>query len=410
MVVKGKQEGKEGVYMDTKIKQFVYRVRARLREQKVIDSLLRITGIGLLLAVLISLISLVVPVFYAEIAAAGVIVLSFVIGVAAGIKKTPTPMEAALTADSKGHKEKISTAFFLAGREDTFSKLQKKDALGIIERFQIQKEFPLHLQAKPVLIVIGLALIFTISSLIDTPAKEMARLRHDVQKEAREEIAKLEKVEKKIEKKISEAESKEIMEQLETAKKELKEADSYEDLKKAEERIVKKMEMASVKTENKALSETLEKAAKEAKKETKTKQEDLAETVKEALKKAEKGSAKDRKDAYEKMKKLAEMAGDEALQKAAEEFAKSDFSKSDFSKAENALSEALASMSKKNSDLANNNQNSGTNSQSNNNQSGNQQNNSNNSKNGNQQNNQNGNGQGNRQSNGQNGNQGGQGS
>lgn len=387
MVVKGKQEGKEGVYMDTKIKQFVYRVRARLREQKMIDSLLKITGIGLFLAVLISLVSLVVPFFYAEIVAAGVIGLSFVIGVAEGIKKTPTPMEAALTADSKGHKERISTAFFLVGREDAFSKLQKKDALGIIERFQIRKEFPLRLQAKPVLIVLGLVFLFTVSSLVDTPAREMERLRHDVQKEAKEEVAKLEKVEKEIEKKkeISEAESEEIREQLETAKKELKEADSYEDLKKAEERIVKKMEMASVKTENKTLSETLTQAAKEAKKETKSKQEDLAEAVKEALKKAEKGSAKDKKGAYEKMKKLAEMAGDEALQKAAEEFAASDFSESDFSKANSALSEALASMSKRNSDLAKNNSNS-------------------------QQNNQNGNGQGNQQSNGQGGSQGGQGS
>ena len=58
--------------MDSRIKRFVYRVRARLREQLIIDNLIKFAGIGLLIAVIISLISLVVPFYYAILVAAAI--------------------------------------------------------------------------------------------------------------------------------------------------------------------------------------------------------------------------------------------------------------------------------------------------------------------------------------------------
>lgn len=361
--------------MDIKIKQFVYRVRARLREQKMIEQLLKLTAIGLSAAVLISLISLVLPFYHAVPVAVGAVTVSFLLGVAAGIKATPSLMEAALTADSKGHKERISTAFYLTGKEDAFSTLQKKDALRIVNSFEIRKEFPIRLQWKSVLTVIGLAIIFTISSLIDTPARDLARTKHEVRKEAKEEIAKLEKVEKAIRenKEISKAESKEINEQLENAKKELAEVDSFEDLKKAEERITKKMEMASVKTENKTLSETLAEAAEEAKEDSAEEKKELAEEVKEALDKAKNGSTKDKKEAYEQLKKLAELSGDGDLQTVAENYAASDYSDMNLAKAERALNNAIANLSENHSEFAENNQNNGQSSENQNNQNGGQQ-------------------------------------
>lgn len=396
--------------MDEVIKQFVYRVRARIREQKIIDQLLKMTGIGLFAAVIFSLVSLMVPFYYAIPMAVGVVVISFALGIIFGIRKTPSPMEAALKADAKGHKERISTAYYLAGKEDAFSTLQKKDALRIVNGFQVRKEFPIKLRWKPVLTVLGLAVIFTISSLMDTPARDMAKTKHEVHKEAEEAIAKLEKVEKQIKenKEISETESKEIKEQLENARKELAEADSYEDLKKAEERITKKMEMASVKTENKTLSEALAKAAEEAKAENADKKAELAEEAKKALEKAANGSAKDKKEAYEKLKKLAEMSGDNALTKAAEEYAASEYSDFDAAKAQDALEELAANLSENNSELAeNNNQNNNQNSQ---NQNSNQKGNTSGNQQTNQKANQNGseNGQGNQPGNNGQGGQNGQ--
>lgn len=414
--------------MDTTIKKFVQRVRARLREQSIVDQLVRAVGTGLLIAAAVSLISLAVPFFYAVPVAAGVVMISFFCGLTMGIRRTPSMMEAALQADAKGHKERISTALFLEGREDAFSSLQKKDAVKVIDAFQIRKEFPLHVRGKQMAAVIALALVFVASSLIDTPAREVARSQNAVHKEAKEGIARLEKVEKELRqnKEISETEIAEIAEQLEQAKKEFKEADSNEDLKKAEERILKKMEMAGEQTGNKTLSEALGRAAEEGKEAAAGKQQDLAKEAQEAMEKAENGNRKDKKEAYEKLKKLAETAGDEELKEAAEQYRDSDYAQSDYVAADNALSNTLDHLSNRQSDLASNSANSnsgelgssqngnnhannsnnqsGNNSQAGNN-SGSQ--NSNNGQNGSGTN-QNGNGQNNNgnQNNGQNGNSG----
>lgn len=277
--------------LDQRIRQFVYKVRGRLREQKIVDSLMIAVGTGLGIGVILSLFSLFVSFYYAVPFAVGIVAFSFLAGIVIGIRRTPSLMESALLADAKGHKEKISTAFYLQGKGDAFSLLQKKDAVVITESFQIRKEFPLQFSFKRGLIVCGFAVLFVVSDLLETPARNHAVAKHEVNKEMKEEIAKLEKVEKSIKdkKEISEKESAEVKEQLEMAKKELSEAETKKELKKVKDRITKKMEMASEKTGNKTLSETLSEVAKERKEQEVSKQKELAKEVKQALEKAEKG-------------------------------------------------------------------------------------------------------------------------
>ena len=221
--------------LDNRIRQFVYKVRSRLREQKIINCLINAAGIGLGVGILLSVISLFVPFYYAVPLAVGIVVFSFIAGIVMGIRRTPTPMESALIADAKGHKEKLSTAFYLRGKEDSFSMLQKRDAVRITESFQIRKEFPLQIPVKRGLLVLGFAILFVVSSLLESPARDNAVVKHEVNKEAKEEIAKLEKVEKSIKenKEISAEEAADIDEQLENAKKELSEVQSKEEPKKA---------------------------------------------------------------------------------------------------------------------------------------------------------------------------------
>ncbi|MDE5864481.1 MAG: hypothetical protein K2H34_09060, partial [Lachnospiraceae bacterium] len=375
--------------MDSKIRQFVYRVRARLREEQIIENIIKLAGIGLFIAVILSFISMVVPFYYAVPAAVGIVGLCFVLGIIIGIIKTPTPMDAALKADAKGYKEKISTAFFLRGKDDVFSILQKKDAIEIMDTFRIRKEFPLKLQWKRILILVGLSLVFVVSSLVDTPAREAADIRKDVDKEAKEDIARLEKVEKKLaeNKEISKTEAAEIEEQIENAKRELSDADSAEDLKKAEERMIKKLEMASEKTQNKTLKETMGEAAKEAREAAEKKESDLAKEAKEALARAENGNRRDKQEAYKKLKKLAAATSDERLKEAAEEYRDSGYSDGDYAAAKRELNAALEDNSTNQPDLAsdqnsansqgsqNNSQNNGSTQTDNGNQNGNQQNN-----------------------------------
>ncbi len=344
------------IILDYKIRRFVYRVRARLREQMIIENIIKFVVVGLMAAVLLSFISMLVPFYYAVPAAAGIVGICFAAGIIMGIYKTPTPMEAALKADSKGHKEKISTAFFLEGKEDSFSTLQKKDALKVMDTFQVRKEFPLQLSWKQVLAVLGLSLIFVAASMIETPAREAAEIRKDIEEEAKEEIARLEKVEKELEqsREISETEVAEIEEQIENAKRELSEAGSREELKKAQERITKKMEMAAEKTENKTLSEAMKEAAKEAREAAGKKESNLAKEAEEALTKAQKGNRKEKQEAYKRLKKLADAMGDEALKKAAEDYKDSGYSDSDYAGAQQALKEALGNSEGNQTDLADN--------------------------------------------------------
>ena len=341
--------------MDSKIRQFVYRVRSRIREQLVIDNLIKAVGIGMLVALIISLIALMIPFYYAIVFATTILMLAFLVGIIWGIRKTPNPMQSALLADSKGHKEKISTAFYLSGKEDAFSMLQKKDAMRIVEQFQIRKEFPIRVEWKRVAGMLILTLVFVITSLIETPAKREALVKHDVKQEAKEEIARLEKVEKELEKnpELAKNEVAEVKEQLENAKKELKEAESYEELSKAKERINKKMEMASKDVKDQTLAEMMKKAAQEGEKLAKEKEQELAKKAKEALEKAADGNEKDKEKAYEELKKLAEMTGDEQLAQAAETYKNATYSDNAYANASNALSQTTQKM--QNSDYAQNN-------------------------------------------------------
>lgn len=329
--------------MDNRIRKFVYQVRARLREQQIITNLIKLAGYGLIAAVILSLISMIVPFYYAIPAASGIVILFFGAGIFIGLRKTPSPMKAALQADAKGHKEKISTAFYLAGKEDPFSTLQKRDALKIMDSFSIRKEFPLRVSLKRGLLVLGLALIFGISSQIDTPARQQANVQHDVAKEAKEEIARLEKVEKQLQENenLPVEEAAEIEKQLEQAKRELAEANSREDLKKAEERITKKMEMASEDIKDKTLSEILSDAAKESRTAMENRDSELAGEAQEAMEKAENGSRSDKKEAYEKMSELADRLGDESLKRAAESYKDSSYSSGEYAEAGRVLDKTL---------------------------------------------------------------------
>lgn len=338
---------------DAGIRKFVYRVRSRLREQCIIDSVILTVTAGLGIGVILSLISLVVPFYYAVPLAAVVAIVSFAAGIFWGIRRTPSAQKAALLADAKGHKEKITTAFYLAGREDAFSALQKRDALRVIERFSVKKEFPLRLSWKRSAMICGLALLFVAGSLMDTPAKQQAAGKHLVSKESKKEIAKLEKVEKQIQenKEISETEAGEIREQIETAKRELKESDSLEELTKAKERVIKKMEMAAENAGTEELRRTLQNAAKEAKEQDNLEKQELAKKAEEALEKAKDGSRRDKQEAYEKLSELAGKLSDEELKAAAEAYKESEGS---YAAAESALAAATKRMGENGKELANN--------------------------------------------------------
>ncbi|MCM1180897.1 MAG: hypothetical protein NC347_11610 [Clostridium sp.] len=369
--------------IELQIRKFVCRVRSRLREQSIVDYLPVMVEIGLGIGIVLSLVSLAVPFYYAVPMAVIIAAASFLMGLVLGIRKTPTMKQSALLADSKGHKEKISTALYLEGKEDVFAVLQKKDALRIVNQFEIKKEFPLRVSGKRFAVVLALAVLFVVSSCIDTPARDRAAAKHEVTKDIKKEIAKLDKVEKQIKenREIPEHETKEIEKQLEMAKKELKESKSQEELTKTKKRMNKKMEMAAEKTGNKTLSETLQKAAAESEEQDFQEKQELAKEAEEALEKAKNGGNRDKKEAYEKLSELSGKLSDEELKNAAEAYKEAQQSDLSYAAAQSALQNAMQRMNQDSRNLAsgnNENQLTGTNQSNSTNNQNNQSNNGNN--------------------------------
>ncbi len=398
--------------MDAEIRVFAGRVRRRLREQSVVRELFWWTTGGLLLSLILSLVSLAVPFPMALPFIAVVLALSVIGGMAAGVLKAPTLMESALRADEQGRfEERVSTALFLQGREDAFSVLQKKDAVSRIRDFRVRKEFPVRIRKRQAALFLALAILLGVSGMADTPARQTARVQSDVKRTGKEKLARLEKVEQRLKEQegLSETELLELEEQLERTGMDLKEAQSYEDLKKAEERFLKKLEMAAEQAEPGQAKEALQKAAQESLAAEQAEQEQLAQEAQEALEKAEDGDRRDKQEAYEKLKKLSELSGDQNLGKKAEAYQKSGFSSGERADARQALSENQKNLTGGSKMADGNNSQTGSqtgsqNSSQSGNQNGSQNGNQNGSQNGNQNGSQNGNQNGN-QNDSQNGNQ-----
>lgn len=328
--------------LDNKIEKFVSRVRSRLREQSVIQNLIYTSILGLLFANVVCAISLVIPFYYAVLIAVFVVFISAVAGIIKGILKTPDAQGAALKVDAMGYQEKVSTALFLRGQDNPFAMLQKKDALKVIEDFQIRKRFPIQISRKYAMIFCGLTILLMIGSCVETPARRKAMVNHEVKVEAKKEIEKLEKLEKEIKKTdVSEKEMAELTKQIETAKKELKDANSRQELEKVKERLTKKMELAAKQSENAKVRDLLQGAAKENQEQMKKEKEELAKEALDALEKAKSGSGKDKKNAYKKMEKLAAKLSDSNLQQAADEFDANDYTDASVAEAKNAVEQAM---------------------------------------------------------------------
>lgn len=334
---------------DKKISAFVKKIRGRLFWQVMIDTLLIWLAIGFFICLILSVVSMLVPFYYVFIFMAVTMALFLAAGIIWAFKHKPTPETAALRADANGCKEKIVTAYGLSGRDDAFSLLQKADACRVIDSYDIRSGFRFSFKPKRWIVFICLAALFAASTFVETDARRDASYRHDIAEKVKEEISEIEKIESAINenKSISETEAAEILEELENTKKELLEAESYEDIKKAwDKEKLKLADAAAFETaeNNEALSNILSEALEEN---TARKNEELEELIKEtegALENAKDGSNAEKLEASDKLSELAASLGNSTLSSAAEEFAASDKTSSDVSAASSALDAALNSM------------------------------------------------------------------
>ena len=327
---------------DRTIRKFVYKVRRKLRRQKVFGALCSSLFAGLLVAAVISGVSLCIPLYYADMIELVSIGISVCVGVICGIYRTPSLQQAALAADALGYQEKISTALYLQGKDDMFSRLQRKDALDAVRQIEIRKAFPLKVSKRKIGSLVLIAVVFAVSCMVDSPVRETAKQQHELRREVKEEIAKVNKVQKKI-KDVSSKEAKQLDKQLEQIKEELTKVDSQESLQKTKERSVKKLQQTAQGLKDSTLRNRLQAMTEQAQKEQEEQKRNMAEDAAKAFEQAKDGSKKEKDAAYEKVKKYAQTNGNRNLEKKIQDYKDSGYSDADYVRAGAALDEAVES-------------------------------------------------------------------
>ena len=125
---------------DRLILQFIKKVKNRLQGISMWKYMLMSAVTGLVIWALINAVALIFPVYGAVFYGAIVCMLVLVAGAIVAVLHFPTKKQAALAADSKGLKERVTTAYELMGREDIFSRIQKDDTVKAIKGFGNRNE------------------------------------------------------------------------------------------------------------------------------------------------------------------------------------------------------------------------------------------------------------------------------
>ncbi len=229
---------------DQRILKFIKTVKRYVNRDVLVRNMhvFLVTGLGAFL--LVSLISLFVPFYNALMYGALACAFTLIIGITYSIIKFKNKKQAALIADSKGLKERVSTAYEFMGREDIFARIQKEDTIRAISGFNIKEHFPLKLMWKWLLSAGLLIVCILVTSMIETPAKIEAVKRKELKELAKEKEEELvEKYEELLKYETLTAEQLEEMEELlDKALKELADAKSEAGMEKAEERLLTKLE------------------------------------------------------------------------------------------------------------------------------------------------------------------------
>lgn len=293
--------------MDHQIKKFVRRLRLWLFGRELVQDLFLCISAGVFLGAVLEVISLFVPWYSVHYWAAGAVSAGAAAAFILALCRCPSEHRAAMILDRTGLKERTVTALELSGDDSLFAELQKKDTLEKLSGVRLHRQLPMGITWKRPCLLAAMGILFTVTCLLPSPAKAKAKDMHKVEKQAEEQIEKVEKVREELKKdKQAGEQAKEYETLLDSIQKELKEADSREALEKALERAGYKLNQAAEQAENKtakdrmnqlSLSLNPDQGSKTANGQDKTGMQQMADLQKAA------------EEAEEQLKKLQE-AGD----------------------------------------------------------------------------------------------------
>ncbi len=220
-------------------KQFE-KCRRRMNFAKILDQGIGYAAAGGLFGALCEVISLFRPFYYSHLAAGLLFMAGFLAGAVHAFLHRADLIQAARRLDSYGFQERMVTACQLLGQENEFARMQRQDAFLYYERQKDRIRIPLwpckrHIQAFLLAAVLVMGLGF-----IPSPAG----IRHQVKKEARDEVDKLKELIEALQGVDPESLTKEqqqwlseLSEALQLSREELAKAASWESLASAQEKL-----------------------------------------------------------------------------------------------------------------------------------------------------------------------------
>ncbi len=238
-------------YLITQIRK----CRNRINLARLIDCGIVFAAAGGVPGMICELVSLVRPFYYAHLAAALCFGLGLLAGAGYALYRWSDLEAAARRLDSFGLEERMVTAYELLDRGaetgDVWVQLQRQDAFEHYNRARAGIRIPLWPDKRHVLALVLSAVIVAGLGFVPSPVREQAQLRHQVQKEAEEEQKHLEQLMDALKGVDMESMTEEqrmrmqeLLEAMQRSREELAQADTWESLGLARERLDYKYQQA----------------------------------------------------------------------------------------------------------------------------------------------------------------------
>lgn len=226
--------------------------RKKMNLAKVLDYGVIFAAAGGIVGMLCELASLIWPFYYAHLAAALCFVIGLLAGIGYAVYRRADMRQAAMRLDSFGLKERIVTAYELMGRESELARMQRRDACFHYDQVRERIRIPLLPDWRHILALLLSAAVVFGMSFIPSSVRDWAVLHHQVQEKAQEEqkelgelLEALEGVDMESLTEEQKARLQELSEAMQRSHEELAQANSWESLNAALDRLDYKYDQAA---------------------------------------------------------------------------------------------------------------------------------------------------------------------
>lgn len=231
--------------------------RKKMNLAKVLDYGVIFAAAGGIAGMLCELASLIWPFYHVHLAAALCFGIGLLAGIGYAIYRRADMRQAAMQLDSFGLKERMVTAYELMGRESELTRIQRKDACSHYDRVRERIRIPLLPDWRHILALLLSAAVVFGMSFIPSSVRDWALLHHQVQEKAQEEQEELEELQEALEgvdmdslTEEQKARLQELSEAMQRSREELAQADSWESLNAALDRLDYKYDQAAQSLDN----------------------------------------------------------------------------------------------------------------------------------------------------------------